>query len=68
MRDEVEFWQQINIKVFYKFILSLWVCVARYAQSTQINKFTLSLQHLKENMNEEVDFWSAGFFKLILSF
>ena len=36
------FWLQTNTKVFYKLILSLWVCVAKHAQSTQ-NKFTISL-------------------------
>ena len=34
---------QINTKVFYKLIVSLWVCVARHAQSAQNNKFTISL-------------------------
>ena len=29
---------KINIKVFYKLILSFWVCAARHTQSTQ-NKF-----------------------------
>ena len=33
------FGMQINIEVFYKLILSFYVCVVRYAQSTQINKF-----------------------------
>ena len=30
---------QINIKVFYKLILSFWVFVARHTQSTQSKKF-----------------------------
>ena len=34
---------QMNMKVFYKFIVSLWVCIARHVQSTQNNKFTISL-------------------------
>ena len=34
---------QINMKVFYKLIVSLWVCIARHVHSTQ-NKFTISLQ------------------------
>ena len=33
---------QMNMKVFYKFIVSLWVCIARHAQSTLNNKFTIS--------------------------
>ena len=34
---------QINTKVFYKLIISLWVYVARHAQNVQNNKFTISL-------------------------
>ena len=34
---------QINMKVLYKLIVSLWVCTARHVHSTQ-NKFTISLQ------------------------
>ena len=33
------FGMQLNIEVFYKFILSFWVCVTRHAQSTQNKKF-----------------------------
>ena len=50
---------QINTKVFYKMIVSLWVCVARHAQSTKNKQFTISLQYLKENMKDEVDFLPA---------
>ena len=48
---------QINTKVFYKVIVSLWMCVARHAQSNQNNKFAISLQYLKENrkLKYEVD-------------
>ena len=83
----------INIKAFYKLILSFWVHVARHAQSTQSKKFSclcyisrntlrddkhegflqgdsitlgvqntqnkkfaISLQYLKENVDDEVDF------------
>ena len=49
------FGMKINMDIIYKLILSLWVCVARHAQSTQINKFVISLQYLKENVNDEVD-------------
>ena len=34
------FGMQINIEIFYKLILSLWVWVARHAKSTQ-NKCTI---------------------------
>ena len=33
------FGMQINSKVFYKLILSFWVCIARLAQSIQNRKF-----------------------------
>ena len=47
---------QINTKVFYKMVVSLWVQLARQVQSVTSNEFTISLQYLKENMNDEVDF------------
>ena len=47
---------QINFKGFYKLMLSFWVYIARYAQSTKKNKFAISLQYLKETMMVEVDF------------
>ena len=31
---------QMNIGIFYKLILSCWMCVTRHAQSTQNKKFT----------------------------
>ena len=37
-------------------IVSLMVCITRHAQSTQNNKFAISLQYLKEKMKDEVDF------------
>ena len=40
-------------------VVSLWVKVARQAQSTKNNQFTKSLQYLKENMKDEVDFLLA---------
>ena len=39
--------------------MSLWVWLARYAQSTQNNKFTISLQYLKKNVKDDVDFLPA---------
>ena len=33
------FGMQVNIEVFYKFILSFWVCITRHAKSTQNKKF-----------------------------
>ena len=56
---KLNFCLQKNMKVFYKLIISLWVCIARKAQSTQNNKFTISLQYLNENMKDEVNFLPA---------
>ena len=47
------------MEVFFKLILSFWVCVARYAQSTQSNKFAIFFQYLKENVKDKVDFLPA---------
>ena len=48
------------------------VWVAYYTQSTQNNKFTISLQYIKENVKDEIDFLPPdihqGLLKLILSF
>ena len=41
-----------NTKVFYRLIASPWVCRVRHAQS---NKFAISLQYLKENVEDELD-------------
>ena len=43
------------MKGFYK-LISFWVCIARYAPSTQNNNFTISFQYFKENVKGEVDF------------
>ena len=37
-------------------IVSVWVCVAMHVKCTQNNKIAISLQYLKENMKDEVDF------------
>ena len=41
MGDEVDFVPADEHKVFYKLIVSHWLCVARHAQSTQNNKFMI---------------------------
>ena len=53
------FGMQKKIEVFYELIVSFWVCIARKAQSTQNNKFTISLQYLNENVKDEVNFLPA---------
>ena len=66
------YYLQINTKIFYKLIVSLWLCMVRHAQSTQNNNFIISLQYLKQNVKDGVDFsvliFFKRFFKVILSF
>ena len=47
-------------KTFLKLIVSFWMCIVTHAQSTQKNKFTISLKYLKKNMTNEVDFLPAN--------
>ena len=47
---------QINMVVFYKLILSFWMCVTRHSQNTQSNIFAISLQYLRKDVSDEVDF------------
>ena len=52
------FCMKINMKVFYK--VTVWcLLIARYPQSTQNNKFVISLQYLKKEGRNEVDFLHA---------
>ena len=50
---------QKNIKDFFKLILSFSVCVGKQAQITQNNKFAISLQYLKKEVNGGVDLLHA---------
>ena len=69
---KLNFYQQINTKIFYKLIVSLWMCMAMHPQNTQNNNFIISLKYLKENLKDGVDFSLQiivkRFFKVILSF
>ena len=51
---------QIEIEVFYKLMLSLWVCITRHAQSTQ-DKFAYlsNISKKKKKVRDEVDFSPA---------
>ena len=49
------FYLQINMKVFYKLLISHWVSIPKHAQSTQNDKFAISLQYLKKGVRDEVD-------------
>ena len=59
---------QINIEVLYKLILSVWVCVASHAQSTQ-NKFAcnISRKMLKMKLIICLQINMKVFYKLIVS-
>ena len=48
------------MEVFYNMIVLLWVCVARHVQGTQNNRAAISLQYLKKNVEDEVDFSPAN--------
>ena len=57
---------QINMGVFYELILLFWVCLTKHAQSTQNNKFAISLQYLKKDVSDENDFLHADKHKGLL--
>ena len=45
-----------NVEDFFKLILSFQVCVARHVQTTEDNKFAISLQQVKKELSDAVDF------------
>ena len=53
------FYLQISTKVYYKLIVSLWVCIARQAKSSENNKLATSLQYLKEKVKDVIGFWPS---------
>ena len=53
------FCMKININVFYKLVVSFILVIARHAQSTQSRKFVISLQYLKIEGRDEVDFFAC---------
>ena len=85
VRDEVDFlhvdrdqsflhvdFNNLGIKVSYKVILSLLMGMIKHSQSTQSNKFAISLQYLKKEVRNGVRFLHEDkhqiFYKLALSF
>ena len=60
-----------GIKVSYKVMLSLLLDMVKNSQSTQSNKFAVSLQYLKKEVRNGVHFLHAdkhqSFYKLTLS-
>ena len=63
---------QINIEVFYKFMLSLWMCIIKYAQSTQNKKFAYLCNFPRQLWRTKFIFCLQipleVFYKLIISF
>ena len=51
---------QVNIEVFYKLILSFWLCITRHAQSTKNNKLVYLCSISRKAWGIDVDFLHAG--------
>ena len=62
----------LGIKVFYKVILLLLMGIVKHSQSTQSNKFAISLQYLKKEVRNRVHILHKDkhqtFYKLGISF
>ena len=50
---------QISTKVSYKLILWFFVGIFKHSQSSQNSKFVMSLQYLKKDVRDEVEFLHA---------
>ena len=50
------FYLLTNVEDFFKLLLSFQVCVARHVQTTEDNKFAISLQYVKKEVSDAVDF------------
>ena len=59
MGDEVEFLPADRLKSFLQDRSITLGVINQQIQSTKYNQFTISLQYLKENMKDEVDFLPA---------
>ena len=53
------FLHKINIKVFYKLVVTFFLVIARYAWSNQNSKSVISFQYLKKEVRGKVDFLHA---------
>ena len=56
----------IDVKGFFKVILSFQVCVAKHSQINQNNKFAISLECCIKEVTDEVDFLHADQHESIL--
>ena len=55
-RMKLIFYLQLNTESFFKLILSFYVRVARHTCITQNNKFAFSLQYIKKEVSDQIDF------------
>ena len=66
------FGRERNIKIFYKLILSFWVCISRHAQSTQNKKFAYLCTISRKTRGMKLFFYlqinAKVFDKVIVSF
>ena len=53
------FCMNINIKVFYKLVVSFLLDIGKHAQSTENSKSVIPLHYLKKEGMDEVDFLHA---------
>ena len=53
------FCMKISIKVLYKLVVSFLLVIARHVQSIQYSRFVISLQYLKKEETDEIDFLHA---------
>ena len=60
------FCMKISIRVFYKSVVSLLLVIAKNAQNTQKSKLVISLQYLKKEGRDEVDFLYADKYQTII--
>ena len=53
------FCMQISMKACYELIVWFWLGVVKHSQSSQNSKSAMSLQYLKKEVEDEVDFLQA---------
>ena len=59
MKEKTDFLTIDKHQMLFKLIILLYVCVARHAQITQNNKFSISLKYIKKEVSDEVDFFAC---------
>ena len=57
MSDEVDFLHADKHESLLQIDTMILMGIVRHSQSSQNNKFTMSLQYLKKEVRDEVDFW-----------